>query len=55
MFTGIVEGRGRIRAAERRGEVLRLSIEPPPSLTGLGVGDSISVSGVCLTITGISG
>lgn len=38
---------------ERRGEVLRLRISVPVALTGIGVGDSISVSGICLTVTEI--
>ncbi len=53
MFTGIVEGVGEVVGLERRGEVLRLRISVPVALTGIGVGDSISVSGICLTVTEI--
>lgn len=53
MFTGIVEGIGEVAGIDRRGEVLRLKISLPVALTGIGAGDSISVSGVCLTVTGL--
>ena len=53
MFTGIVEGVGEVVGLERKGEVLRLRISVPVALTGIGVGDSISVSGICLTVTEI--
>jgi len=53
VFTGIVEGVGEVVGLERRGEVLRLRISVPVALTGIGVGDSISVSGICLTVTEI--
>jgi riboflavin synthase len=48
MFTGIVEEMGRVAGVERDGEGMRLRIEA--SLAGeLTAGDSVSVSGVCLT------
>ena len=48
MFTGIVEEMGRVAAVARDGEGMRLRIEA--SLAGeLTAGDSVSVSGVCLT------
>lgn len=49
MFTGIVRERGRVVAAERNGDVLRLRIAAPETATGTGIGDSVSVSGCCLT------
>jgi riboflavin synthase len=48
VFTGLVEGTGRVAAVERDGEGLRLRIEA--ALAGeLAPGDSVAVSGVCLT------
>ena len=50
MFTGIIKAKGTIRAMERRGGDVRMTIvadELPWS--EYNIGDSISVSGVCLT------
>ncbi len=49
MFTGIVEEVGRVRAAERRGELLCVEIQAARVLRGLAVGGSMAVSGCCLT------
>ncbi len=50
MFTGIVQAVGEVRALERRGSGARARIGTPPGfLEGVAVGDSIAVSGVCLT------
>jgi riboflavin synthase len=46
VFTGIVEERGRVRAAGRR-----LVVDSRPVGAAAAVGSSISVSGVCLTVT----
>jgi riboflavin synthase len=52
MFTGIVQGVGRIRAVEARGGDVTLWIETGPvSLADVQVGGSIAVSGACLTAT----
>jgi riboflavin synthase len=50
MFTGIVEGTGKVVRSENRGEGKRLSLLLPPDLTGVQPGDSISTNGVCLTV-----
>jgi riboflavin synthase len=50
MFTGIVEGKGKVSKIEYRGETRRLSIEFPSHLTDVQLGDSISINGVCLTV-----
>jgi len=50
MFTGIVEDRGLVQGIEYRGGEKRLTIEIPSHLTEVGLGDSISVNGVCLTV-----
>src|ERR1700745_3719590 len=49
MFTGIVEEVGRITRLEQRGENRRITISAENSPKELGTGNSISVSGVCLT------
>lgn len=52
MFTGIVQGIGTVSAAETRSGEVTLDISPGPlSLRDAKEGDSIAVSGVCLTIT----
>ncbi|ELZ04008.1 riboflavin synthase [Natrialba asiatica] len=50
MFTGIVEETGTIVGRERTGDGLRLRIAADEVATGLEHGQSISVSGVCLTV-----
>ncbi|MCP3982432.1 MAG: riboflavin synthase [bacterium] len=50
MFTGLVEGLGRVvlsRSVEGR---RRLGIEPPFPADGLSRGESVAVDGVCLTV-----
>jgi len=50
MFTGIVQGVGRVRSVEHRGGDVRMWIETGEvTLEGIGVGGSIAVSGACLT------
>ena len=54
MFTGIVQGVGRIRSVEPRGGDVVLWIETGPvPLDDVQVGGSIAVSGACLTATRI--
>src|SRR6201998_1635895 len=49
MFTGIVEEVGRVTRIEQRGENRRITITAQNSPNELRSGDSIAVSGVCLT------
>jgi riboflavin synthase len=49
MFTGIVEEVGRISRIEQRGENRRITVTAEHSPKELKTGDSVSVSGVCLT------
>lgn len=50
MFTGIIQCTGRIARREARGGDLRLVIAAPAlDFSDVAIGDSISVSGVCLT------
>jgi riboflavin synthase len=49
MFTGIIEELGRVAAIETQGDAVRLTIEGPLVSSDLNRGDSIAVSGTCLT------
>lgn len=50
MFTGLVEATGRIERIDDQGRDRRLRIAPGEALmAGLAAGDSIAVSGACLT------
>ncbi len=51
MFTGIVRERGRVVSAERNGaeSPLRLRIAAPQTAAQIELGDSVAVSGCCLT------
>jgi riboflavin synthase len=49
MFTGIVEEVGRVARIEQRGENRRITIAAERVPKDLRTGDSVSVSGVCLT------
>jgi riboflavin synthase len=55
MFTGLVEGMGRVKGINRAGADMVLILFPLFDMQDAKIGDSVSVSGVCLTITGISG
>ncbi len=50
MFTGIVEEVGRVARAERARGDLRLRIDATRVTDDLAVGDSVAVSGCCLTV-----
>lgn len=51
MFTGLVETRFPVRSACTRGRGLRLAVLRPPGFD-CGPGDSVCVSGACLTVAG---
>lgn len=51
MFTGIVEETGSIESVVDHGDSLRVRIEAPTVVADAQHGASISVSGVCLTVT----
>ena len=55
MFTGIVEGMAAVRGAEDRGAMRRLALDLGPLAEGVQVGESIAVSGVCLTVADLAG
>jgi riboflavin synthase len=50
MFTGIIEEKGKVLRLEYRGQEKKLTIELPPYLTEVQLGDSININGVCLTV-----
>ncbi|TPW73501.1 riboflavin synthase [Schumannella sp. 10F1B-5-1] len=50
MFTGIIEERGEILAWEPQGDAARITVRAPLAASDAHHGDSISVSGVCLTV-----
>ena len=51
MFTGIVRERGRVAALEGGQDGVRLLVEAPATAAQAAIGDSVAVSGVCLTVT----
>jgi riboflavin synthase len=55
MFTGIIEGLGAVAAIRPVGQGKRLAIMADFELAGTKVGDSIAVSGACLTAVAIAG
>ena len=55
MFTGLVEGLGRVVATEPEAAGLRLIIAPPATMLGIEgdrcqLGDSVAINGCCLTV-----
>ena len=56
MFTGIITAVGKIVALDRRGEDMRMRIGTGRlDLGDVALGDSIAVSGVCLTVVDLPG
>ena len=54
MFTGVVEGVGKVKSVEKKGTSGKITIETPFPLD-VGLGASIAVDGVCLTVTDLKG
>ena len=52
MFTGIVKELGKVRRISGLGGLYKLSVEAKDTTGELNTGDSVSVNGVCLTLTG---
>jgi riboflavin synthase len=50
MFTGLIEGTGKLLKVEPRGKDMRLSIVASFDLGEIEIGESVSVDGVCLTV-----
>ena len=55
MFTGIIEARTPIVAVEAQGTGLRVVLEAPEGVWDVVGGESVAVSGVCLTVARIEG
>jgi len=53
MFTGLIEGKGSIQSIQRSGGDMRITISPLFPMDDCSLGESISVNGVCLTVTAI--
>ncbi len=50
MFSGLVEEMGRVRRVEHDGDRARLAIEAALTAEGSGIGASVAINGVCLTV-----
>jgi len=50
MFTGIIEELGTVTRVEQSADAARLTVRGPVAVQGVKHGDSIAVSGVCLTV-----
>ena len=50
MFTGIIAELGTITATEQSGDSVRVTVHAPKAVAKAGHGDSIAISGVCLTV-----
>ena len=51
MFTGLIQYVGEVSKIEQADTSARLTIKCPPITSEIKVGDSVSVNGVCLTVT----
>ena len=54
MFTGIIESVGKVAGIERGSESARLTVTAGKIAEDVAPGDSVSINGVCLTVTSIS-
>jgi riboflavin synthase len=52
MFTGIIEELGTVVGVDHQGDAVRLTVHGPLVTSDVAQGDSISVSGCCLTVAG---
>ena len=50
VFTGIVEELGTVDGVEVQSDAVRLTVRGPVVTTDVGLGDSVSVNGCCLTV-----
>jgi riboflavin synthase len=55
LFTGIVEDLGEVEAIDHQGDFARIYVRSSVVTSDARPGDSICVSGVCLTVTGLFG
>jgi riboflavin synthase len=55
MFTGLIEGTGRVSAHPQATGITRLMIDAGPLAEGAQPGDSVAINVCCLTVTSIDG
>jgi len=55
MFTGIIEGVGRLDRIESKGERVDLCVDVGHLSKGVRIGDSVALNGCCLTVTAADG
>jgi len=55
MFTGLVKGIGKVKDLRRLRDDMKVTIVPLFEMSDCEVGESITVDGVCLTVTEVSG
>ena len=51
MFTGIVEEQGKVKKIINKKNLMVLFVQTGKVYRGIGIGDSVAVDGVCLTVT----
>jgi riboflavin synthase len=51
LFTGLVECVGRVAGVQERAQFREITVEAPEIASGVAVGDSVAIDGVCLTVT----
>ncbi len=54
MFTGLIEGTGRVVSLQEGG-MARIEVSAGPLAEGVNVGDSVAVNGTCLTVNEVHG
>jgi riboflavin synthase len=54
VFTGIVREQGQVVSTEGDGDGIRLRITAPQAASEAAVGDSVAISGVCLTVVSVA-
>jgi riboflavin synthase len=55
VFTGIVEDLGEVEAVDQQGDFARIYVRSSVVTSDARIGDSMCVSGVCLTVTSLTG
>lgn len=54
MFTGIIQFTGTVKRFDRGGPIAQLEVDADGDLSDVRIGDSVAVSGVCLTVVAIA-
>jgi len=55
MFTGLIAELGRVVTIDKGESSAIFTIEAPQLISGIALGDSVAINGVCLTATSVSG